>query len=225
VNAARQSQGRAFWLAVAVSLAISFTPWATIVLYPFKLLTTWIHECSHALMTVIVGGRVMSIVLEPDTSGLTRSLVPPAGVARGLIASAGYLGAACAGCLLLTATRVDRWSKSILWTIIILLVATLVLWMRNLFGIIVVSVWTCTLIVFVRGASRGAIRFVLSFLAIQIALNAVFDIRVLFLIDGGPSDAATMSRLFALPSWVWAASWMAASIAMLMATLRATQFR
>jgi hypothetical protein len=225
VTAARRAQGRAFWLAVAASLVISVTPWATIILYPFKLLTTWIHECSHALMTVLVGGRVASIVLEADTSGLTRSLVPTGRVARGLVASAGYLGAACAGCLMLTATRVDRWSKAILWTIIALLAVTLVLWMRNLFGIVVVAAWTIALVVFVRGAGRSAIRFVLSFLAIQIALNAVFDIRVLFLIEGGPSDAATMARLFALPSWVWAASWMAASIAMLFATLRATQFR
>jgi hypothetical protein len=59
----------------------------------------------------------------------------------------------------------------------------------------------------------------LSLLAIQVALNSVTDIRVLFLIDRGPSDAATMARLFLAPAWMWAGLWMAASVAMLGATL------
>jgi hypothetical protein len=45
----------------------------------------------------------------------------------------------------------------------------------------------------------SAPRFLLSLLAIQVALNSVYDIRVLFLIDRGHSDAATMARLFLLP--------------------------
>jgi hypothetical protein len=43
------------WVAAAASLAIA-SRWAPTVLYPFKLFTTWVHECGHALMTVIVGG-------------------------------------------------------------------------------------------------------------------------------------------------------------------------
>ena len=80
-----------------MSLVVSLTPWAQFLLYPFKLFTTWVHECGHALMTVLVGGRVTSITIEPDTSGLTQSLVPAGRVARGLVASAGYLGAAVVG--------------------------------------------------------------------------------------------------------------------------------
>ena len=45
-------------------------------LYPFKLFTTWVHETSHALMTVLVGGRVTAVTIGPDTSGLTHGLVP-----------------------------------------------------------------------------------------------------------------------------------------------------
>ena len=38
---------------------------------------------SHALMTLIVGGRVTSILIQPDTSGLTLSLIPVGRLARG----------------------------------------------------------------------------------------------------------------------------------------------
>ena len=51
----------------------------------------------------------------------------------------------------------------------------------------------------------------------------MYDIRVLFLIDRGQSDAATMARLFLLPSWVWATAWMLMSVAMLGATLWMTR--
>src|SRR5262245_34171917 len=95
-----------FWAAAAVSLVVSLTPWAPFLLYPFKLFTTWVHECGHALMTVIVGGRVTSVTIEPDTSGLTRGLVPASRLAGGAVASSGYLSAAIVGCLLLAATRV-----------------------------------------------------------------------------------------------------------------------
>ena len=74
-----------------------------------------------------------------------------------------------------------------------------------------------------RGSSDVA-GFVLGVLAIQVALNAVFSIRTLFLVRGA-SDAETMARLFVLPSWFWAGVWMAISVAMLVSTLKATRGR
>ena len=138
--------GNWFWAAVAVSLVVSLTPWAPFLLYPFKLFTTWVHECGHALMTVLVGGRVTSITIEPDTSGLTQSLVPVGRVARGLVASSGYLGAAVVGCLLMAATRVEKWAHVILLSLGAFMLLTLVLWMRNLFGFGVVLAWGVALV-------------------------------------------------------------------------------
>ena len=206
---------------------VSLTPWAPFLLYPFKLFTTWVHECGHALMTVIVGGRVMSIAIEPDTSGLTRSLVPVGRVARGLVASSGYLGAAVVGCLLMAATRVEKWARAILLGLGAFMLLTLVFWMRNPFGFAVVLAWGAALVTLARKdmAHANALRFLLSLLAIQVALNSVYDIRVLFLIDRGQSDAATMAQLFLLPSWVWATAWMLMSVAMLGATLWMTRGR
>ena len=217
--------GNWLWAAVAVSLVVSLTPWAQFLLYPFKLFTTWVHECGHALMTVLVGGRVTSITIEPDTSGLTRSLVPAGRVARGLVASSGYLGAAVVGCLLMAATRVGKWAPVILTSLGAFMLLTLVLWMRNLFGFAVVLAWGVALVTLARKGTANALRFLLSLLAIQVALNSVYDIRVLFLIDRGQSDAATMARLFLLPSWVWATVWMLMSVALLGATLWMTRGR
>jgi len=221
----RRPIGNWLWAAVAVSLVVSLTPWAPVLLYPFKLFTTWVHECGHALMTVLVGGRVTSITIEPDTSGLTQSFVPVGRVARGVVASSGYLGAALVGCLLMAATRVEKWAHIILLSLGAFMLVTLVFWMRNLFGFGVVLVWGLALVALASKGMGNAPRFLLSLLAIQVALNSVYDIRVLFLIDRGRSDAATMARLFLLPSWVWATVWMLMSVAMLGATLWMTRGR
>jgi hypothetical protein len=193
-------------------------------LYPFRLLTTWVHESGHALMTVLVGGRVMSIAIAPDGSGLTESVIPVGRVAAGLVASSGYLGAAIVGCLLLAATRIEKRAHAILVGLGACMLVTLAVWMRNLFGAAVVLAWGVTLIALARRGGDVS-RFLLSVLAIQVALNSVYDIRVLFQIDRGPSDAVTMARLFLLPSGVWAALWMSVSVAMLGATLWATRGR
>jgi len=105
------------WLAAALCLGVSLTPWGPVLLYPFTLFTTWIHECGHAVMAVLVGGSVTSITIQPDTSGLTRSLVPASRLAQGLVASAGYLSASIVGCLLMAATRVERRARysSLIW--------------------------------------------------------------------------------------------------------------
>jgi hypothetical protein len=210
------------WLAAVLCLGISLTPWGPLLLYPFTLFTTWVHECGHAVMAVLLGGSVSSITIQPDTSGLTQSLMPSGRVARGLVASSGYLGASVVGCLLMAATRVEKRARPILRVIGAFMLFTVVIWMRNLFGALVVLAWGVTLLALAREASGQVSRFVLSVLAIQVALNAVYNIRVLFLVNGS-SDAETMARLFLVPAWLWAAAWMVISVAMLGGTLWITR--
>lgn len=211
------------WLAAALCLCISLTPWGPLLLYPFTLFTTWVHECGHAVMVVVMGGSVTSITIEPDTSGLTRSLMPSGRIAQGLVASSGYLGASLVGCLLMAATRVEKRARGILRALGAFMLLTLVIWMRNLFGALVVLAWGATLLGLARRGSGRASRFFLSVLAIQVALNAVYDIRILFLVSGGRSDADTMTRLFLAPAWLWAGAWMILSVAMLGSTLWMTR--
>src|SRR6266508_67011 len=160
----RHRTGNWFWAAGAVSLGVSLTPWAAFLLYPFKLFTTWVHECGHAVAALLVGGRVNSITIRPDTSGLTQSLVPAGRMAQGFVASAGYLGAAAVGCLLMAATRVERWAHVILLSLGVCMLVTLVFWMRNLFGAVVVLAWGLTLVMFARRGMAQAVRFFLSLL-------------------------------------------------------------
>ena len=96
---------------------------------------------------------------------------------------------------------------------------TVVLWIRNPFGFSIVLAWGAVLFAIAqRGPGRIA-QLLLSLLAIQVALNAVYDIRALFFVGNAPSDAQTMARLFLLPAWTWASVWMVASGALFVWTL------
>jgi hypothetical protein len=219
----RRTSDNWLWIAAALSLGISLTRWGSFVLYPFRLFTTWVHECSHAVMTLLVGGHVNSIVIERNGSGVTSSLIPQSRVAQGLVASAGYIGASIVGCGLMMAARGRKAAHGILWAIGAFMLLTLIVWMRNLFGAAVVLIWSVALIALSRKGRGPASSFVLSLLAVQVALNSVFDVRVLFLISGGHSDAETMARLFLVPAWTWASLWMLISIALLTWTLLRTR--
>ena len=221
----RKLAGQWLWVAAVLSLGLSLTPWGQLPLYPFRLFTTWVHECGHAIVTVLLGGSVNSIMIETDTSGVTRSLVPASRIMQGLVASAGYLGASVAGCLLLAAARRAAWARAIIWSVGAFMLLTLVIWIRNLFGFVVVLTWGLALVALARKGSGNASRFVLSLLAIQVALDSVYDIRVLLLRDRGHSDAEAMARLFLLPSWMWASAWMLISVGMLGWTLWKTRDR
>jgi len=174
-------------------------------------------------MTLLVGGHVNSIVIERNGSGVTSSLIPQSRVAQGLVASAGYIGASIVGCGLMMAARGRKAAHGILWAIGAFMLLTLIVWMRNLFGAAVVLIWSVALIALSRKGRGPASSFVLSLLAVQVALNSVFDVRVLFLINGGHSDAETMARLFLVPAWTWASLWMLISIALLTWTLLRTR--
>ena len=219
----RRKSDQWFWIAAALSFAISLTRWGPAVLYPFRLFTTWVHECGHAVMTLLVGGHVYSIVIQPDGAGVTSSLVPQSRVAQGLVASAGYLGASVVGCALMIAARGKKAAHAILQVIGVFMLITLIVWLRNLFGIAVTLIWSVALIALSRKARGPVSSFVLSLLAVQVALNSVFDIRVLFLLSGAHSDADTMARLFLLPMWMWASLWMLISIGLLAWTLLRTR--
>ena len=92
--------------------------------------------------------------------------------------------------LLMAATRVEKWAHVILLSLCASMLVTVVLWMRNLFGFAVVLAWGVALVALSRKGIGHAPRFLLSLLAIQVTLNSVYDIRVLFLIDRGQSVAS-----------------------------------
>lgn len=203
-------------------LVMAQVPGFDLVLYPLRLLTTMIHEGGHALATVISGGQVLAVTLEPDGSGLTRSL----GGWRPLILSAGYLGTIGVGCALLLASRSQRRSTLLLLVLGVAMAMLTLLFARNVLAVAMGVFWGLVLVGWALRGPRGTHGVLLAFLGIQDSLNSISDLRTLFalsLSSGTVTDAQMMSQeMFwgLLPAPVWAILWAAIGVGVTGLTLR-----
>ena len=229
-------------LATALSLGLWFLPYAWVLTYPFQLFVTFIHEGGHALAAVLTGNSVRSLSVALDTSGLTETLTPVEGsfFSRMLISSAGYVGAIAFGALLLWLVRHKVKARVMLVGSAVIVagltavfgffvpLTNLSLSSISLFTLIAGAVITAGLLAAAKFLSPRARNFLVSFLAVQCVLNAVFGLRDLFFLSvstNAQTDAVNMANMF--PIWplntsiFWALFWIAISLLILMLGLRA----
>jgi len=223
---------RGIVLALLLSLLLWQLPAGGLVLYPFKLLATWIHEMSHGLTMLATGAGFESLEIYEDTSGIAHASSGTSTFGRALIASSGYMGASLLGAVLLVISQSGRRARVALIVIGAAMLLSAWLWVDNRFGFIVSAVGG---LLFVGSAivlrERWA-SWALSFVAAQACINAVLDIRILFraklVINGeiaGASDAHRMAETtFGGPS-LWAGLWLAWSFALFFVALRIAHVR
>jgi hypothetical protein len=227
-------QVKALLAAAALSLALWFVPYAWVLTYPFQLFVTFIHEGGHALAAVLTGNSVQSLSVSLDTSGLTETLIPQGGFfSRVLISSAGYVGAMAFGALLLWLVR-----KRVKARVVLVGSAVLVAALTGVFGFLVpltnlslspftvVSGALITLGLLAASKYLGprARNFLVTFLAVQCVLNALFNLRDLLLLSintDAPTDAKNMEALTGVPSIFWGLFWAAVGFVIVTLALRA----
>jgi hypothetical protein len=221
----------ALLLAGAATIVLWNVPYGEYAIYPLRIFATWMHEMGHAVAAILVGRDVLSIAVRPDTSGVTMHAGDSGRIALGFVASAGYMGTSVAGAGLLVVGRREGVARIALLALGAAALVSTLLYVRNLFGLVAIPLVGCGIGFFGWKASPRVASFVLNLLGVQSAVNALSDIRALFLIgrstfDGGQgTDAATEADLFLLPYWFWATIWMAISIALLGLALLARRKR
>ncbi|MEM6859500.1 MAG: M50 family metallopeptidase [Myxococcota bacterium] len=182
-------------------------PWGAQALFPFTLLATYVHEMGHGLTALLLGGEFRSLVLHPDGSGTAFS-TNSGSLAAAAVAAGGLLGPSILGGGLLAASR--RPSAARWWLLMggIVMAASLVLVVRNGFGVAFVGAGAAILIAVARYRPRWS-PFVLRLLAVQMALSIFRDVDYMFspgaLLDGVPriSDSQAMAEALFLPYWFW----------------------
>lgn len=115
----------------AVALLLVVVAWPRV-----RLGVTVVHEAGHAVVAVLVGRRLSGIRLHSDTSGLTVSRGKPRGPGMVLMLAAGYLAPALLG-LLAAYLLAAGLGVGLLW-LLVLLLAGLLVWVRNGYGLLVV---------------------------------------------------------------------------------------
>ncbi|KAG4182516.1 hypothetical protein ERO13_A09G048600v2 [Gossypium hirsutum] len=89
-----------FLVTVAVCTVVILALWRTILLRPFKLVTVFLHEASHAIACKLTCGHVEGIQVHADEGGTTQTR----GGIYWLILPAGYLGSSFWGMVLILAS-------------------------------------------------------------------------------------------------------------------------
>ena len=200
--------------------------WLGPLAYPFRLLTTIVHELSHGLVTLLTGGVFLRFVVFPDGAGMAYT----AGGIRWLIIPAGYVGAALFGAALITLGRSHQRSRVALGVLgAALALLTLRYGLPTVFsaqflsGLLTVGtgvgLGALLLVAAWRVGARGSL-FLLNLVAFWVGLSALGDLGTLFTVTtvsglGDLSDAHAMARITFLPPAFWALVWVLVSSAAL----------
>jgi hypothetical protein len=208
-------------LASLVTLILWFIPYAGIVTFPVRLFVTFIHEAGHALATLFTFGTVNRIAIYWDGSGVTETL----GGTRLMISSAGYLSTTLFGSALILLLRRRNASKALALVTGILLLGITLLWGGNWLAWLTGLLIGAALIVLALKGKPRFVHFMMSFLAVQCVLNAVYDLFTLIYLSAFEGSARTDAVNMAnstngfIPAVVWAFIWSAISVLMLATTL------
>jgi hypothetical protein len=219
---------------MAALLAVALG-WLGPLAFPFRLLTTIIHELSHGLVALVTGGMFLRFVVFPDGAGVAYT----AGGIRWLIVPAGYIGTALFGAALIRLGRSPQRSRVVLGV----LGATLALLslryglpsvfsaqiLSGLLTVIVGVSLGALFLTIAQRASEGVPLLLVNLVAFWVGLSALGDLATLFTIttasEATLSDAHTMVRLTLLPPVFWALVWVLIAGAALGSALWRTWFR
>lgn len=204
-----------FVLAAALALGLWF--WHAPFLRPLKLLLVMMHETGHALASLAVGGRVDRVHVALDESGACLSALP-AGAWRAIVVySAGYLGSAVAGALLLIAVFRFGFERAVLVLLATWQVAMALLYAGDAFTLLYCAATAAVLGAAARWLPSGVVRAIVVGIASFSALYALLDLRD-DLWNGAvraQSDAQLLAQITWVPALVWAGIWSLGAVAIL----------
>ncbi len=223
---------RALILALLASLLLWNLPFGGLVLYPFKLLATWLHEMSHGVVMLLTGAGFEHLEIFKDTSGIAQAERGVGAAGRAAIHSAGYMGTSLIGAALLVVGQTRPFARSVVAVLGALLGLSALFWIKNDFGQHTAYVGMAACLAVALVPSERLAVLVVNFVATQACINALLDIRVLFrtdmVINGqivGASDAHNMANATFGNHWMWAGVWLAWSVIFFFVALRFIYWR
>lgn len=206
---------------ITVMVALFF--WNSPFLLPVKTFVVFLHELSHGLAAILTGGSVEQLRLVEDEGGLAFTR----GGNQILIASAGYVGSALWGALLMRlAWQGPRIRQYAIQGIAAIFLVAVLLYVRDLYTLGVVAVFSAVLFLLGRFGEGRVHLAVLWLLGSFSALYAIVDIGTDILIQGPfagitwlgggnafTNDAIILASLTWIPAFVWGVLWCVMSIA------------
>jgi len=206
------SSRRTLVLAVAAAWLLEHVvPFGRLLLYPFTLLATWVHETGHGLAALATGGSFERLRIFWDASGFAEIRGAP-GWRVAVMALGGLLAPPIVGAVLLAVARGPRRARIAVAVLAGGLIASLALWVRSPAGFVVVPV---TAALFAWAALRWSDdrRVLLAqFVAVTLALDTLgrmvsYAFTSSVVVDGkeSASDVAQVAKALGGPAILWGA--------------------
>lgn len=195
---------RLAWFAAIASVSVLF--WLSPFLAPLKIFVVFIHETGHALATLLTGGSVHAMVVTPWESGY----VQPRGGNALVIASAGYVGSALFGGIMLSLAGRRQWTQHIFTTLAIVFGVVTIAFVRNVFGW-AFGLGTAAIFGLLAYKRFSFSVYIVDILAVMSSMYALYDLTD-FLWIGACTDAVILADITGVPAFVWALLWSAISL-------------
>ena len=128
-------------VSILITVGLYYVPYGHILAYPLLLLSTLAHEMGHGIASVLVGGNFEQFVLYQDASGVATSswYGTPTRFQSACTSAGGLVGPAFVGMVMFLFGKKDTLNKGFLCLMGIGLVLSVVLVVRNGFGMVFVS--------------------------------------------------------------------------------------
>jgi hypothetical protein len=168
------------------------------------------HEAAHAMVGFGAGRSIRSVTIDPDGGGAT-VILPDRGFGFGVAVFAGYLGPSVAGLIAAWLISTGRMA-AVLW-LGLLLLAVLLLMVRNFFGAIAILVCGALLYLTVRYTTAGvetAVAYGVAWFLLLSGPKRVLSIPI------KSQDAKILAKMSPLWAWVWYYLWLLGTIAALL---------
>lgn len=200
-------------LLASVLMWFGGTPWTA----PLEILVVFFHESAHALMTLVTGGKVVSMQITIERGGEVLS----AGGNRFLTLSAGYLGSLLIGAGLLIAGMRSRHDQIILSVVAVLMALATVLFMRNLFGLAYGLGMALALLGIARFLPAVVSDYALRLIGVMSLLYVPRDIFSDTIQRSHlRSDARMLAEEIGGGTWLWGGLWLILSLAICIYAVR-----
>src|SRR5262245_54115703 len=167
-------------LAAVAALILWQLPYGPQALYPLTLLATYAHEMGHGLTALFLGGSFDRMSMFADGSGLAEWHGELGRIGVALVAAGGLIGPSVAGVLLLLASRDARRGRILLGLFGALLLASMLLFVRNVFGFVFIGAMGAGALLGARLLSRTAAAFVVQLIAVVLCLAVFRDLDYMF---------------------------------------------
>lgn len=207
------------FVVLAALVGAAYMLWGTKVMYPFEIITTFLHEISHAFGFLLTGGSVIEMNVHPDSSGS----LPGYGGSKFFIFSSGYIGSCLFGAMIFLAAAKSDWDRWILAFFGVAILGLTIIFRGNEFALIAGVITAVVSLLIAKFAPNVFCDYLLRFIGLTSMLFPVYDVYQGVIKNPQlRTDAAMLAESVGGSTVMWGWLWIIVSVAVIGFTVRQT---